>query len=98
MIEANSEELAHLLTLEQGKPLGGMGSRFEIGGAVAWTRSTAEIVLPTEILQNDQMGHVELHRKPVGVVGSITPWNWPVLIACWHIMPAVQAGGSCRCI
>jgi acyl-CoA reductase-like NAD-dependent aldehyde dehydrogenase len=93
-IEAHAEELAHLLTLEQGKPLGGLGSRFEIGGTVAWTRSTADIVLPPEILQNDKTGRVELHRKPVGVVGSITPWNWPVMIASWHIMPAVRAGNT----
>ena len=51
-IEEHAEELAHVLTLEQGKPLGGLGSRFEIGGAVAWTRHTAEIDLPVEILQD----------------------------------------------
>src|SRR4051794_8275707 len=93
-IERNSEELAKLLTLEQGKPLGGLGSRFEIGGAVAWTRHTAEIELPVELLQNTQDGRVELHRKPIGVVGSITPWNWPVMIACWHIIPALRAGNT----
>src|SRR5262245_53169585 len=40
-IEQHAEELARLLTLEQGKPLNGLGSRFEIGGAVAWTRHTS---------------------------------------------------------
>jgi acyl-CoA reductase-like NAD-dependent aldehyde dehydrogenase len=94
IIEANSEELAHLLTREQGKPLGGLGSRFEIGGAIAWTRHTAELNLPVEVLQDTPEGRVELHRKPLGVVASITPWNWPVMIACWHIMPAVRAGNT----
>lgn len=93
-IEAHAEELAHLLTLEQGKPLNGLGSRFEIGGALAWTRYTAEIELPVEILQNTPEGRVELHRKPIGVVGSITPWNWPVMIACWHLIPAIRAGNT----
>ncbi|TGQ89141.1 aldehyde dehydrogenase family protein [Mesorhizobium sp. M8A.F.Ca.ET.208.01.1.1] len=93
-IEENSEELARLLTLEQGKPLNGLGSRFEIGGAVAWTRHTAEIELPVEVLQDTPEGRVELHRKPIGVVGSITPWNWPVMIACWHIIPAIRAGNT----
>ena len=37
---------------------------------------------------------VELHRKPIGVVGSITPWNWPVMIACWHIIPAIRVGNT----
>ena len=94
IIDAHAEELAQLLTREQGKPLGGLGSRFEIGGAVAWTRHTAELVLPIEVLQDTPEGRVELHRKPLGVVAAITPWNWPVMIACWHIMPAVRAGNT----
>jgi len=93
-IEAHAEELARLLTLEQGKPLNGLGSRFEIGGAVAWTRHTGELSLPVEVLQDNADGRVELHRKPIGVVGSITPWNWPVMIACWHIMPAIRTGNT----
>ncbi len=93
-IEANAEELARLLTQEQGKPLNGLGSRFEIGGAVAWTRATAELNLPVEILQDGPQGRVELHRKPIGVVAAITPWNWPVMIACWHIIPAIRAGNT----
>nr|WP_234903137.1 aldehyde dehydrogenase family protein [Ensifer adhaerens] len=93
-IAEHAEELAQILTREQGKPLNGLGSRFEIGGALAWTRHTAELNLPVEILQDDNEGRVELHRKPIGVVGSITPWNWPVMIACWHIVPAVRAGNT----
>jgi len=93
-LEAHSEELAKLLTLEQGKPLNGLGSRFEIGGAVAWTRHTGELSLPVEVLQANPDGRVELHRKPIGVVGSITPWNWPVMIACWHIIPAIRTGNT----
>lgn len=94
IIEAHAEELAELLTLEQGKPLNGLGSRFEIGGAVAWARATADFTLPVEILQDTPEGRVELHRKPIGVVGSITPWNWPVMIACWHVLPAIRTGNT----
>lgn len=93
-IEAHAEELARLLTEEQGKPLNGLGSRFEIGGALAWTRHTADIELPVEVLEDGEAGRVELHRKPIGVTGSITPWNWPVMIACWHIIPAVRTGNT----
>ncbi len=93
-IEAHAEELAQLLTAEQGKPLGGMGSRFELGGTVAWTRVTADLELKPEVLQDTPEGRVELHRKPVGVVGSITPWNWPLLIASWHIIPALRTGNT----
>ena len=47
-----------------------------------------------KLLQDRPEGRVELHRKPIGVVGSITPWNWPVMIACWHIIPAIRAGNT----
>ena len=93
-IGEHAEELAQLLTREQGKPLNGMGSRFEIAGTQAWTAHTAELVLPVEVLQDDDTGRVELHRKPIGVVGSIPPWNWPVMIACWHLIPAIRAGNT----
>ena len=93
-IGEHAEELARLLTLEQGKPLNGLGSRFELGGAQAWTHYTADIDIPVKILQDNNEGRIELHRKPIGVVGSITPWNWPLMIAIWHIIPAIRAGNT----
>ncbi|NUH64028.1 aldehyde dehydrogenase family protein [Sulfitobacter sp. S0837] len=93
-IEAHAEELAQLITAEQGKPLGGIGSRWELGGAVAWARYTAGLSLPIEVLQDTPEGRVEMYRKPLGVVGSITPWNFPVLIAVWHILPALRSGNT----
>jgi acyl-CoA reductase-like NAD-dependent aldehyde dehydrogenase len=96
-IEQNAEELAQLLTKEQGKPLNGFGSRWEIGGAVAWTQYTASLSLPMKVIQSNDEGRVELHRKPIGVVGSILPWNFPVLIAIWHIIPAVLSGNTVVC-
>lgn len=93
-IEAHADELAKLVTMEQGKPLNGLGSRWELAGAVAWARSTAELQLPFKVLQDNNEGRVELHRKPLGVVGSITPWNFPVMIAVWHILPALRTGNT----
>lgn len=93
-IEEHAEELARLLTREQGKPLSGRGSRREVGGAVAWARYTAGLSLPMQVLQDNNEGRVELHRKPLGVVGSITPWNFPVMIAVWHILPALRTGNT----
>ena len=93
-IEAHAEELAQLVTAEQGKPLGGIGSQWELGGAVAWARYTASLSLPMEVLQDTPEGRVEMYRKPLGVVGSITPWNFPVLIAVWHILPALRSGNT----
>ncbi|MGE3993528.1 aldehyde dehydrogenase family protein [Pseudorhodoplanes sp.] len=90
----HSEEIARLITLEQGKPLNGLGSRFEMGGAGAWAHYTADLDIPVKVIQDNNEGRIELHRRPIGVVGSITPWNWPVLIAIWHIIPAIRAGNT----
>lgn len=90
----HAEEIARLITIEQGKPLNGLGSRFEMGGAQAWAGYTAGLSLPMKVLQDNNEGRVELHRKPIGVVGSITPWNWPVMIAIWHILPALRTGNT----
>lgn len=90
----HTEELAVLITKEQGKPLNGLGSRWEMGGAQAWAGYTAGLSLPVKTLQDNNEGRVELHRKPLGVVGSITPWNFPVLIAIWHIIPALRTGNT----
>jgi acyl-CoA reductase-like NAD-dependent aldehyde dehydrogenase len=83
-----------LLTQEQGKPLNGMGSRFELGGVQAWTHHTADIPMPVKVLQDNNEGRIELYRKAIGVVGSITPWNWPLIIATWHIIPAIAVGNT----
>jgi acyl-CoA reductase-like NAD-dependent aldehyde dehydrogenase len=94
IIDANAEELARLLTLEQGKPLNGLGSRYELGGCSAWTRHTASLRLPVDVIQDDDRSHITVHRQPLGVVLSVTPWNWPLMIAIWHIMPAMLAGNT----
>lgn len=93
-LEENAEELAQLLTREQGKPLNGAGSRFELGGAAAWAGYTGTLSLPDKVIQDDEQARVIQTRKPIGVVGSITPWNWPLMIAIWHIVPAIRTGNT----
>ncbi|HVO45226.1 MAG TPA: aldehyde dehydrogenase family protein [Steroidobacteraceae bacterium] len=92
LIEKHHQELSQLITREQGKTQSGPGANLEVGGAAAWTRATASLSIGEEIIQDDKNGRIVVRRKPVGVVGSITPWNWPMLIAVWHIMPAVRVG------
>ena len=91
-IESHHSELATLVTKEQGKPQSGPGANLEVGGAAAWTRATASLSLPEEVIQDDDKGRIVVTRKPVGVVASVTPWNWPLLIATWHLMPALRVG------
>ena len=96
-LSENQEELMKLLTLEMGKPLAGyqgIGSGMEVGGSIAWTRATAELSLPVEIIQDNDDAYIEVRRKPLGVVGSIPPWNWPLMIAIWHVMPALRIGNT----
>ena len=92
LIEKHHQELSSLITREQGKPQSGPGANFEVGGAAVWTRVTAGLSLPQETIQEDASAKITLTRKPVGVVASITPWNWPLLIATWHVMPAIRVG------
>lgn len=92
LIERNHRELAELVTREQGKPQSGPGANLELGGAATWTRITANLQLGEETISDDESGSIVVTRKPVGVVASITPWNWPLLIAVWHVMPALKAG------
>jgi acyl-CoA reductase-like NAD-dependent aldehyde dehydrogenase len=92
LIEKHHKELAELVTREQGKTQSGPGANLELGGAAAWTRVTASLTLADQVIQDDKTGKIVAHRKPVGVVGSITPWNWPLLIAVWHVMPAIRVG------
>jgi acyl-CoA reductase-like NAD-dependent aldehyde dehydrogenase len=55
-IGEHAEELARLLTQEQGKPLNGMGSRFELGGVQAWTHHTADIPMPVKVSKTTTRG------------------------------------------
>jgi acyl-CoA reductase-like NAD-dependent aldehyde dehydrogenase len=92
-MEDRKQELAQLLSREQGKPAHS-AALGELGGAVSWIRATAKLRPLVEVLKDDETGRVELRRKPLGVVASITPWNFPLMIAIWHIVPALLGGNT----
>lgn len=91
-IESSSEELSHILTAEQGKPLA--DAKAEITGSLMWLRYYAALQLPREIVQDDDKGFAEVFRRPLGVVSAITPWNFPFTLAIWKIAPALRAGNT----
>ena len=93
-LDARAEELAVLLSREQGKPMNGPNARFEVGACSAWLRATASFDLEPEVLFDDESGRAELHYRPLGVVGAIGPWNWPMMIAVWQIAPSLRMGNS----
>lgn len=91
-IAEHAEELARLLTREQGKPHG--QALFEIGAAAQWCHATASLDLPVEVIEDTPEHRVEVRRTPIGVVGAISPWNFPVLLSVWKILPAVLTGNT----
>ena len=93
-IETAAEPLAELLSREQGKPLNGPNARFEVGACAAWLRATAATELPGGPVFDDADTHAVLHYRPVGVVGAIGPWNWPMMITIWQIAPALRMGNT----
>jgi acyl-CoA reductase-like NAD-dependent aldehyde dehydrogenase len=91
-IQAAAADLAKILTQEQGKPL--PKALGEVMGSSVWFQYTAGLTIPVEVLQDDANARIEVRRRPLGVVGAITPWNYPLLLAVWKIAPALLAGNT----
>jgi acyl-CoA reductase-like NAD-dependent aldehyde dehydrogenase len=91
-IKARVGELAPILTQEQGKPLARAAE--ELIGAAVWFQYTASLAIPVDVVQDDAKIRIEVRRRPYGVVGAITPWNFPVLLGVWKIAPALLAGNT----
>jgi len=92
VIEANSAELARLLTSEQGKPL--PDATGEVLGMAAFFRYLGSLDLPMKVIEDSDGRRVEAHRRPLGVVGCIIPWNYPLLILGFKLPPALLAGNT----
>jgi acyl-CoA reductase-like NAD-dependent aldehyde dehydrogenase len=90
LIEENAEGIMALLTREQGKPRG--GAEWEVFGSADWLRATGSLRLPDEVVDETDERRVVTRHIPVGVVGAIVPWNFPILLAIWKIAPALMAG------
>ncbi|WES99684.1 aldehyde dehydrogenase family protein [Chryseobacterium arthrosphaerae] len=93
-LQQNSKQLAEWITREQGKPLNGPGANFEMQACVGWTQVPASLDLPEEIVFEDGTRKDVLYRNPIGVVAAIAPWNWPLMIAIWQIIPSLRMGNA----
>jgi acyl-CoA reductase-like NAD-dependent aldehyde dehydrogenase len=94
-VEARRDELARTLTLDQGKPLG--EARDEVEELVAYWRNAAEDGkrLEGRLPNSSTPGkRVLLCRRPRGVIGVITPWNWPYTMPAELIAPALACGNA----
>jgi acyl-CoA reductase-like NAD-dependent aldehyde dehydrogenase len=95
LILANREELALLETLDMGKPISD-SLKVDIPGAAHCIRWYAEAVdkIYDEVAPTGADALATITREPMGVVGAIVPWNFPLLMAAWKIGPVLAAGNS----
>lgn len=95
LLKANAEELALLETLDMGKPIGD-SLNIDVPGAanaLSWSGEAIDKIYDeVAATPHDQLGLVT--REPVGVVGAIVPWNFPLMMACWKLGPALSTGNS----
>ena len=92
VLMAHKEELTRLLTSEQGKPYA--DAEFEVMGAAFWLSSFAEMRLPVTVNEDSAERLSETRHVPLGVVGAIAPWNFPILLAIWKMAPALLTGNT----
>ncbi len=89
-IKDNADELFRLLTSEQGKPHD--QAKGEIYGAAGMMAAQSTLSLEDEINEDSDTRFSRTRRVPVGVVGGIVPWNFPVMMAMQKIAPAMLSG------
>jgi acyl-CoA reductase-like NAD-dependent aldehyde dehydrogenase len=95
LIAKNADELALLETLDMGKPIA-FAKAVDVAGVVDTVRWYAEAIdkvydeiAPTAVNALDL-----IRREPMGVVGAVIPWNYPLLMAAWKFAPILAAGNS----
>lgn len=95
LILANREELALLETLDMGKPITA-SLNVDVASAANTIRWFGEAIdkVYDEIAPTADNTLAMITREPIGVVGAIVPWNYPIAMAAWKIAPALAAGNS----
>jgi aldehyde dehydrogenase (NAD+) len=92
VLAGNVEELKRLLTAEQGKPhADAMG---DILGGAYWCQATSSLDLPVTVTEDTDERRGETRHVPIGVVGAIAPWNFPIILAMFKVAPALLAGNT----
>ncbi|MFQ5547298.1 MAG: aldehyde dehydrogenase [Woeseia sp.] len=95
LIDENAEQLAVLDTLDMGKPISDV-LHIDIPSVIRTIQFMAEYIDKIEgtvtNTEKDVMHYVL--REPIGVVGAISPWNYPMLMATWKFAPALAAGNT----
>ncbi len=93
LMKENREELARLMTREQGKPLAEARGEIDYGaGFLAWAAEEGRRIYGETIPANDPNKRMLVLRQPVGVTVAITPWNFPSAMITRKLGPALAAG------
>ncbi|SPS01810.1 aldehyde dehydrogenase family protein [Cupriavidus taiwanensis] len=92
VVDANANQLACMLTQEQGKPIA--DAMTEVQGTAAFFRYVAAAELGPISLEHSEVRQVELHRRPLGVVAVIVPWNFPLLLMAFKVPGALLTGNT----
>lgn len=96
-IEKRRDQFAKMESLDQGKPVQ-LANAMDISRAILNFRFFAEEALRTKDEDFDESEtHQFVVRKPVGVVGLISPWNLPLYLLTWKLAPALAAGNTAVC-
>lgn len=95
LMDAHREELALLETLDTGKPIR-HSLRDDIPGAARAIRWYAEAIdkVYGEVAPTSGNELAMIVREPIGVIAAVVPWNFPLLLACWKLGPALASGNS----
>lgn len=95
LVLENANQLALMETINMGKPI--MEARMAdvnlAASALKWYGEAIDKITD-EIIATPDNVRATITREPIGVVGVIVPWNFPLLMACWKIAPALAAGNS----
>lgn len=96
VVEARAEEYAQAETSQTGKPIK-LSREFDVPGSVdnaSFFAGAARHLQGSAAAEWDGAHTSMIRREPVGVVGSIAPWNYPLQMAMWKILPAIAAGNT----
>jgi gamma-glutamyl-gamma-aminobutyraldehyde dehydrogenase/4-guanidinobutyraldehyde dehydrogenase/NAD-dependent aldehyde dehydrogenase len=95
LIREHADELALLETIDMGKPIGD-SRQIDIPGAAKTINFYGECAdkVSDEIAPTDPSAVAMVVREPLGVIGCVVPWNFPLLMAAWKLGPALATGNS----
>ena len=95
LIQSHANELALLETLDMGKPIlnARNGDMRAVAECVRWYGEAIDKIYD-EIAPTAKTALALITREPLGVVGAVVPWNFPLLMAAWKFAPALAAGNS----